>query len=197
MTAAQTGRRYTAIAAKWDCAIAETGYGVAPVKRAIAACARKEHALDVGCGTGGRIVNEMLGAGFTVTGVDVSEGMLGIARARHCDLTFIHADICEWIPPRQYDLIVAWDSTFHLRLKDQAPVLGKLCGALAPGGVFLFTAGGVNGEVTGEMYGESFYYSSLTDDEYLRVANCAGCSCLYLERDQWPLPHIVALVARP
>ena len=197
MTAARTGRRYDAIAAKWDQAIVDAAYGVAAVKQAIAACTRKGHALDVGCGTGGRIVNEMLHAGFGVTGIDVSQGMLEIARVRHADVAFIHADICDWVAPGEYDLIVAWDSTFHLRSEHQVLVVEKLCRALAPGGVFLFTAGGVDGEVTGQMFGQTFYYSSRTEDEYLRAAKRAGCECLHVERDQSPLPHIVVLVARP
>ena len=79
----KTGRRYDALAAVWDQNVLDSSYGVAYIRRAIQACAQRRRALDIDCGTGGRLMNELLGAGFTVTGIDVSAGMLEIARKRH------------------------------------------------------------------------------------------------------------------
>jgi hypothetical protein len=66
-----------------------------------------------------------------------------------------------------------------------------LCGALAKGGVILFTAGGVDGEITGRMCGQNFYYSSLSEEEYLRIMKDTGCKLILLERDQYPEDHVV------
>jgi SAM-dependent methyltransferase len=142
-------------------------------------------------------MNELLRAGFAVTGIDVSDGMLAIARRRHTGVELLHEDICAWMPPGTYDLIVAWDSTFHVPHDKQASVATRLCNALQAGGVLLFTAGGIDGEITGEMHGQHLYYSSLADHEYLRLVGDAGCRCLAVERDQYPQHHLVVMAIKP
>ncbi|MGH7712632.1 MAG: class I SAM-dependent methyltransferase [Gemmatimonadaceae bacterium] len=191
-----TGRRYDAIAAWWDAQAATMSAGVASVRRAIDLCAHKRNALDVGCGSGGRVIAALTAAGFVVVALDVSESMLALAKQHHPEVSFVHGDICQWEPPERYDLIVAWDSIFHVPHASQRPVVAKLCAALAPGGVILFTAGGIDGEITGEVAGEAFYYSSLADSEYLRILKDSGCTCVLLERDQFPEEHIVVIGAK-
>jgi hypothetical protein len=41
------------------------------------------------------------------------------------------------------------------------------------------------------------YYSSLADREYVRLVGDAGCQCLLLERDQYPLHHLVIIAIKP
>jgi trans-aconitate methyltransferase len=166
------------------------------VHRAIRLSTNRKKALDVGCGSGGRIITALLDAGFQVTGLDASPAMIKLAAARHPGSHFVHADICEWEPPEEYDAIVAWDSIFHVPYVAQRQVLARLCGALASGGVILFTAGGVDGEISGEMHGRNFYYSSLAEEEYLRILKDRGCKCILLERDQYPDEHVVFLGAK-
>jgi SAM-dependent methyltransferase len=192
-----TGKSYDAIAHWWRDQERSSTSGLEYLRRAIARCGRKRHALDVGCGSAGRIMHELLDAGFHVTGVDVSAAMLALAREAHPEATFVRADMCAWNPPDEYDLIVAWDSTFHVPYASQAHVTRKLCRALAPAGVLLMTAGGRDGEVQGVMAGQSFYYSSLDADAYRRIVDEEGCPCELLEWDQPPDAHIVIMARRP
>lgn len=141
-------------------------------------------------------MNALVQAGFQVVGLDVSEAMLSRAAKRHATAQFIREDICAWDPPGTYDVIVAWDSIFHVPHGAQGPVVEKLCDALAPGGVLVFTAGGVNGEITGEMEGRTFYYSSLADDDYLAVLRDRGCTCVLMDRDQYPEHHVVFIAIK-
>ena len=196
LSPAETGRRYDALASAWDKDIRDSGYGVAYVRRAIQACVQRRRALDVGCGTGGRLVRELLDAGFTVTGIDVSAGMLAVAREWHPSAELLQQDVCTWTPPRSYDLIIAWDSTFHVPQPQQAGVVARLCSALEAGGVLLFTAGGIHGEIAGEMHGQQTYYSSLADHEYVRLVGEAGCRCVLAEQDQYPQRHLVILAIK-
>jgi SAM-dependent methyltransferase len=193
MKPTETGRLYDNIAPWWDAQQDASTTGMRFVYRAISLAVRRGKALDVGCGSGGRIITALLDAGFQVTGLDVSAAMLELARRRHPNSSFIHEDICVWSPAEQYDVIVAWDSVFHAPHAAQRPVIEKLCGALAPGGVLLFTAGGVDGEITGEMCGQTFYYSSLVAEEYWRILTCQGCTCVLFERDQYPELHLVVI----
>lgn len=192
----ETGRRYDAVAAQVDADLRASSYGVSFLERAIARCATRDAALDVGCGAGGRMIERLLGAGFRVTGLDVSRAMLDIARARHPSVEFVHDDVAEWSPPRAYDLVLAWDSIFHLPYAAHTLVLGKLCGCLAEGGVLLFTAGGNDGEIVGAMHGREFAYSSLSEIALLRLLRDCGCVPLLMERDQYPLHHVVIIALK-
>jgi hypothetical protein len=75
-------------------------------------------------------------------------------------------------------------------------VIERLCDVFATGGVILFTAGGVDGKITGQMCGLKLYYSSLSDEEYLRILNEKGCKCILLHRDQYPEEHVVFIGAK-
>jgi SAM-dependent methyltransferase len=192
----ETGRRYDAVAEKVDADLRESVYGVSFLERAIAYCKMRGTALDVGCGSGGRMIDRLLDAGFRATGIDVSRGMLDIAQARHPSVEFVHDDVTEWTPPCSFDLVLAWDSIFHLPYASHTLVLGKLCGCLADDGVLLFTAGGIDGEITGTMHGREFGYSSLSEVALLQLLRDYGCVPLLMERDQYPLHHVVIIAIK-
>jgi SAM-dependent methyltransferase len=99
--------------------------------------ARRETALEVGCGTGA--FARSLAARFQrVTAVDLSPGM--VRRARHLspgieNLEFRQADISTAdLPPAAFDCIASIATLHHLPLE---ATLRKLDVALRPGGVLL------------------------------------------------------------
>jgi len=142
------------------------------------------------------MIEVLLTAGFKVTGVDVSTALLAMAKARYPTAEFVHDDIAEWVTPLQFDLILAWDSIFHLPHDSHVPVIEKLCGYLTEHGVLLFTAGGVDGEIVGNMHGQEFAYSSLSDTALMELVHRGGCVPVLVERDQYPLHHLVVMAAR-
>ncbi|MFZ4680990.1 MAG: class I SAM-dependent methyltransferase [Terrimicrobiaceae bacterium] len=191
----ETGAHYDRVALWYQRNIPAT-YGVAQLERALRFAENKGAALDVGCGSNGRFLEVFLRGGFQPEGVDVSGEMIALARQRHPGVPFYHADICEWELPRRYDFLSAWDSTFHLPIEQQEPVLRKLCAGLNPGGVLLFTCGGGEAEeITGSFEGQTFGYSTLGVDEFLRLLMLFGCSCLHVEYDQYPENHVY-IIAR-
>jgi trans-aconitate methyltransferase len=108
MTPTQIGRCYDKIAFWWASQENEMTAGLPYLRRAIGLSVHRRKALDVGCGSGGRVINALLDGGFDVTGLDVSQAMVGLAEQHHPTVRFLRADICEWEPEEQYDLIVAW-----------------------------------------------------------------------------------------
>ena len=166
-------------------------YGVAQVKRAIGFARSKGVALDVGCGTG-RLTGVLEESGFRPVGIDLSENMLLLAREQHPNAEFIKADICEWPLPAQYDLIVAWDSIWHVPLDKQEAVLRKLCNGLVPGAVIVFTAGGVDepDERHDSAMGTPMYHSSLGVPRILGLLDECDCICRHLEYDQDMKKHV-------
>ena len=138
----EIAQSYDQIAERWSSASFPASNGIAQHEWAIAFLPQKRLALDIGCGSSGRLIDLLLRHGFVVEGVDISQRMIELAQARHPTVTLHHADICQWELPRQYDLISAWDSIWHLPLAEQEPVMQKIMQGLAPGGVFIFTTGG-------------------------------------------------------
>jgi len=154
--------------------------------------------LDVGCGSSGRFIEVLLQHGFTPSGLDISTEMIDLAQQRHPGVTFYAADICTWPLPQTYDLITAWDSTFHLPLSEQQPVLQKMCEGLNPQGILLFTCGGGSGpqQISGGFEGQTFDYSTLGVNEFLRLLMEYGCTCNHLEYDQYPENHVYIIAQK-
>ena len=155
-------------------------------------------ALDVGCGCSGRFLRLLESHGYEVEGLDVSAQMIALAKTRNPNVTFYHADVCEWMPIKQYDFITAWDSIWHVPQDRGESVLRKLCGALNPGGVFIWTTGGLDepGEKRDSAMGPPVYYSVLGISKTLQTVGEAGCVCRHLEYDQWPEKHVFLIAQK-
>jgi SAM-dependent methyltransferase len=156
-------------------------------------------ALDVGCGSNGRIADLLLARGVLLDAVDVSARMLDHARRRNPSIHYHLADICEWPIPFRYDFITAWDSIWHVTLCQQDSLMRKLLRALEPGGVLLFTMGGLDAaaEKTDTMMGPPMYYSTLGVPHMLRLIGEERCLCLRMEYDQYPQEHLCVTVLNP
>lgn len=196
MTPQQTGEAYDRIARRWQENTPES-YGVAQLERALRFVKNRRRALDVGCGSTGRFLTRFEVEGFAAEGMDVSPEMIALAGERNPGAVFHVGDISRWEPPGLFDLVTAWDSTFHLPLAEQEPVTRKLCAALAPGGVLLFTCGGTPaGEITGSFWGENFGYSTLGVEGFVRVMADSGCFCRHVEYDQHPENHVYLIAQK-
>jgi SAM-dependent methyltransferase len=193
-----TGRSYDQLARSWQEKTPKT-YGIAQLEQAIRFTKPRGNALDIGCGSEGRMIDLLLKNGFKPEGIDVSAEMIELARKRHPDISFYHADICAWEFPRTYDFISAWDSTWHLPLKKQESYLEKVCAGLTPGGVYLFTTIGFDepgdhGD-SGHM-GVPLAYATLGIPRMLELLVKFGCVCRHLEYDQYPEQHLVVIAQK-
>jgi SAM-dependent methyltransferase len=104
--------------------------------------------LDIGCGTGRHAV-ELAKAGFAVTGVDLSSGMLREARAAAervgVQLELVQADATSFDLGREFDAAVCLcEGSFGLLGSDDAfehdaAILRRALAALRPGGSFVLT----------------------------------------------------------
>ena len=155
-------------------------------------------ALNVGCGCNTRFNALLRERGLQIEGIDISGRMIALARAADPDVLLHHADVCRWQPPRSYRFITAWDSIWHVRLEEQRPLMLKLMGALEPGGVLVFSAGGLDAasEHVDSAMGPAVYYSTLGIPGLLEVIKDAGCICRHLEFDQHPQKHLYVVAQR-
>lgn len=197
MNPIEVGHSYDCIAHRWQSPQHPLG-GEAQHQRAIQFVHSRGYALDAGCGCNGRFIDLLRQQGFTVEGVDISERMIAFARQRDPTIQFYHADICEWELPRKYDLITGWDSIWHAPLKSQSRVLQKLCAGLNPGGVLIFTTGGVDqpGDIHDAHMGPPMYTAAMGISNTLAVLSENGCVCRHLEYDQYPQLHLYVIAQK-
>ncbi len=200
---AQIAQAYDQLAERWTDACFGAVDGVAAHRRALAflratATAAPGWALNVGSGCSTRFNALMRAQGLALEAVDLSPRMLTLARAADPDVQLHHGDICDWPLPRRYRFITAWDSIWHVALGRQRLLMLKLMAALEPGGVLLFSAGGLDGpsEHGDNSMGPEVYYSTLGIPGLLAAVADGGCLCRHLEFDQHPLNHLCVIVQR-
>lgn len=95
--------------------------------------------LHLGCGAGGH--DTFFKQHFTITGVDLSKGMLKIARERHPEIEYIEGDMRTIKLNRQFDVIVIPDSIdYMVSEEDLLQVITNSVSHLKIGGLLLLVA---------------------------------------------------------
>ncbi len=94
--------------------------------------------LEVGCGTG-NLTRELVKLGYEVVGVDVSEGMLEVARKKVPGVRFVRADVRDLALGEEYDAVVStFDSLNNLLTEeDLALAFRRIKEHLKPRGIFV------------------------------------------------------------
>lgn len=95
--------------------------------------------LDLCCGTG-QLAQTLTVNGFRVTGVDISAGMLRIARRNAPAARFVKADARSFKLNKKFDAaFCTFDALNHiLRFEDVREVFNNVSACLKKGGVFIF-----------------------------------------------------------
>lgn len=90
--------------------------------------------LDGGCGTG-RVAIELARRGLDVVGTDLDPDMIGLARAKAPELTWVHADLSELDLPTRFDAVVLAGNVIPFVASDRRHAAIVACARhLAPGG---------------------------------------------------------------
>lgn len=192
----ELGKKYSRIAKLYESDVDGSSYGVTEVMKAFSLSKKKGKVLDVGCGVGGRIIDKLEKFPVSITGIDVSEGMLDRAREKHPEHYFEFADVCTWETNDTFDFILAWDSIFHLPFALQEPVIEKLCDYLAPDGVLIYTFGNDVGYHVADWHNDTFYYSSIGIEKNIEILQRKDVKILHLEMDQLPDERHVYIIAK-
>jgi phosphoethanolamine N-methyltransferase len=137
--------------------------------------------LDVGSGIGGAAFHLANQYGAKVTGIDLAEEMVTIARQRAESsgmtesTTFVLGDVLEYPFPQPFD--VAWSRDAFMHIPDKPRLFARLYGLLAPGGRLVITdyaRGRSPGSPEFETYIEKTGYSVIEPTEYGRLLCDAG-----------------------
>jgi len=132
---------------------------------------------DVGCGPG-RITAPLRALGVDVFGVDLSPGMLAVARRSYPELRFVEGTLTGLaVGDARLGGVVAWYSIIHLPPDQRPTAFAELHRVLAPGGRLLvaFQVGDERVHVQ-HAYGHdvSAYAYRLPPDEVADLAAAAG-----------------------
>jgi SAM-dependent methyltransferase len=145
------------------------------LEKAIALTPPPGRVLDLGCGSGEPIARYLIESGYHVTGVDPAGEMLEMCRARFPAMTWKQADMRRLALAERFDIVIAWDSFFHLQQDDQREMFATFRKHTAPGGVLVFTSGPAAGEsINPDWFGDALYHASLGPEEYRGLLELHG-----------------------
>jgi SAM-dependent methyltransferase len=92
--------------------------------------------LNLGCGGGHN--DHTLKKHFSLTGVDISQDMLGLARALNPEVMYVHGDMRSVRLGEDFDAVTVFDSIGYMRTVDSLrSAFHTACAHLRPGGVFI------------------------------------------------------------
>jgi SAM-dependent methyltransferase len=122
--------------------------------------------LDLGCGAGQPIAEWFVRRGDVVTGVDGAAAMIAELRDRVPDVRAIHADMRGLDLGASFDIILGFNSFFHLSPTDQRAMFPVFAAHSAPHARLLLTTGPDASERVGTVGQSPVYHASLAPEEY-------------------------------
>lgn len=103
---------------------------------------RRAHVLDLGCGNGIPVTQDLTQAGHQVTGVDISDVQIERAKQLVPEATFLREDVTQLdFSKHTFEAVVMLYALIHLPLDEQPDLLDNISGWLKPGGILLVTTG--------------------------------------------------------
>lgn len=160
------------------------------IKEFISSLDGGEKVLDLGCGPGNMARQLVLsGKGYTITGVDLSEEMLRIARENVPEASFFCQDIREInFKPNSFDVILLSFCIVHLKDKEMVSLLEKVSQYLKAGGkVYLsFMEGKTAGFETTSFSREEIYFHYHTAERVGEVLTQNGIPPFKVVKQGYP-----------
>ncbi|MFJ7073736.1 class I SAM-dependent DNA methyltransferase [Streptomyces sp. NPDC098781] len=171
---------FDAIGERYDDAFPHKEGQVASAEWLIGSLPAGSRVMDLGCGTGVPTALQLTEAGFEVVGVDLSDGMLALARKNVPNGRFHRADIADLRPEGpldlgRFDAVAAFFSLLMLPRVEIPLALRTIHHLLVPGG--LCTLSMVEADVDDfaiPFIGETIRVSGYLRDELREVVEGAG-----------------------
>ncbi|MCK4667066.1 class I SAM-dependent methyltransferase [Candidatus Dependentiae bacterium] len=138
--------------------------------------------LDIGCGTGIPI-DQFLSDFGNVTGIDISEKQIELAKKNVPGSVYFTADIMEFeLQNKFYDAIVSYYTIFHIPKKEHKKLFQKIYNALKPNGFFLctLTQDEKPSYIKDDFFKTEMYWSNLGLAEYKQLLNKVGFQILHI-----------------
>lgn len=137
------------------------------------------HILDVGCGAGIPTAKFLVKRGLKVTGIDLSNTMLNLARQHVPSAEFLKMDMNELeFEENVFDGIVSVYTLFHIPKKDHLKIFRKFFEILKPEGILLINTGISESEGISNFFGVPMFWSNFSPKTTLDLVKKAGFSII-------------------
>ncbi len=131
--------------------------------------------LDAGCGAGVPVARTLVKNGLQVTGIDISDSMLKLAREHVPEAVFLLQDMTKLsFDEDEFDGIVCAFALIHVPRTLHRVVLGDFFRVLRPNGPFLVSLGLDDWEDVHEYHGHLMYWSHHDMETSLSLVKQAG-----------------------
>jgi ubiquinone/menaquinone biosynthesis C-methylase UbiE len=141
---------------------------------------KKAHILDAGSGAGIPSAKFLSEKGFKVTGIDLSDKMLTMARKNVPNVEFIKMDINDMIfEENTFDGIVSVYTLFHIPKKSHYSIFRRFFEILKPGGILLINTGISESEGTSNFFGVPMFWSNFNPKTTLELLRKAEFSIIF------------------
>ncbi|MFO7796183.1 MAG: class I SAM-dependent methyltransferase [Promethearchaeati archaeon] len=136
--------------------------------------------LDVGCGAGIPTAKFLVKKGFDVTGIDISERMIDLARENVPNGKFLKMDINNLdFPEESFDGIISVYTLFHIPKENHFKIFQNFYSLLKPEGVIMINTGISESESFSRFFGVKMFWSNHNPDKTLALVKDAGFSVLF------------------
>lgn len=141
---------------------------------------KNAHVLDVGCGAGIPTAKFLINRGIKVTGIDLSDKMLSLARLNVPSAEFIKMDMNELkFEENTYDGIISVYTLFHVPRNNHIQIFKKFFEILKPGGILLINTGISESEGKSHFFDVPMFWSNYNPKTTLELVKKAGFSIIF------------------
>ena len=123
---------------------------------------KKSRVLDLGCGAGMPIAKYLCDKGYNVTGIDLADGMVRLARKNVRKAKFMKMDMTRMVfPSNHFDAAVSFYAIIHIPRENHSKIYRKLHSILRPNGIMLLNAAGTKAweETVNDYMGVPMFWS--------------------------------------
>ncbi|MBI4202716.1 MAG: class I SAM-dependent methyltransferase [Chloroflexi bacterium] len=184
---------YDAIAEQYLAARPRDGADMALLEDLAARLSPGAHILDAGCGAGVPVA-QRLAQRFAVTGVDLSQAQVDLARRLVPAASFLCGDMTRLsFPAASFDAVVSFYAVIHVPREQHRDLLLNFHRMLKPGGLLLVTMGRSDapGDTDNDFFGAPMYWSHYDAPTNQRLAGACGFQVLQavMVPETLPPPH--------
>ena len=157
----------------------------------------KSKILDIGCGAGIPIDEYLVSCGYLVTGVDMSEKQIELAKKNIPTATYMVEDMSQMdFSENSFDVAVSFYAIFHIPRQEHLDLFKNIYRLLKPGGYFLVTLGSEEWEGSEAFHGVMMHWSHWGKEKNLKLIKKAGFKIIEAEVDNSGGEHHLVVMTR-
>ncbi len=140
-----------------------------------------EKILDLGCGAGVPVTKFLVEHEFEVTGVDISEAMLKLAKKNVPKAKYVKSNMLDIdFPENSFDGLTAFYSIIHVSREKQAELFKKINKILRLDGIILISMGSEEWEgKSDDFHGAKMTWSQWSPEKSIQIIKDAGFEIIF------------------